>query len=45
VHRHRYHCVLAPNSPLRDQVTALAQETTEEAPSTTEVDETHGSNG
>lgn len=27
VHRHRYHGVLAPNSPLRDQVTALVPET------------------
>ena len=26
VHRHRYHGVLAPNSPLRDQVTALVRE-------------------
>ena len=27
VHRHRYHGVLAPNSPLRAQVTALARDT------------------
>ena len=27
VHRHRYHGVLAPNSPLREQVTALIPET------------------
>ena len=32
VHRHRYHGVLAPNSPLRAQVTALARDTaTDEA--------------
>ena len=42
VHRHRYHGVLAPNSPLRDQVTALAQQTTEETPSTNEATETEG---
>ena len=40
VHRHRYHGVLAPNSPLRAQVTALAQETTEETTRTTDADET-----
>ena len=42
VHRHRYHGVLAPNSPLRAQVTALAQETAKDTPSTTEADETDG---
>ncbi len=35
--------MLAPNSPLRTQVTALAQKTTEETPSTTEADETDDS--
>ena len=42
VHRHRYHGVLAPNSPLRAQVTALAEETTVETPSATEANETDG---
>ena len=42
VHRHRYHGVLAPNSPLRPQVTALAEETTGETPSITDADETEG---
>ena len=31
VHRHRYHGVLAPNSPLRDQVTALVREVAADA--------------
>ena len=43
VHRHHYHGVLAPNSPLRAQVTALAKETTEATPSTTEADKSDGS--
>ena len=42
VHRYRYHGVLVPNSPLRAQVTALAQQTTEETPSITEADKTDG---
>ncbi|MFK7989676.1 MAG: hypothetical protein AB8I08_26900, partial [Sandaracinaceae bacterium] len=33
---------MAPNSPLRAQVTALAQETAKDTPSTTEADETDG---
>ena len=32
VHRYRYHGVLAPNSPLRDQVTALIPETATDKP-------------
>ena len=32
VHRHRYHGVLAPNSPLRDQVTALIPKTATNKP-------------
>ena len=40
--RDRYHGVPAPNSPLRDLVTAIAQQTTEETPSTTEADKTDG---
>ena len=32
VHRHRYHGVLAPKSPSRAQVTALAEDTTMETP-------------
>ena len=43
MHRHRYHGVLAPNSPLRAQVTVLAPETTEEKTRTTDADETDGS--
>ena len=39
---HSAHCIVAPNSPLRAQVTALAQQTTEETPSTTEADKTDG---
>ena len=31
MHRHRYHGVLAPNSPLRDQVTALVREVAADA--------------
>ncbi len=42
VHRHRYHGVLAPNSPLRAKVTALAQKTTEETTRTTDAHETDG---
>jgi hypothetical protein len=42
VHRHRYHGVLAPSSPLRPQVTALAEETTGETLSRTDADETEG---
>ena len=38
VHRHRYHGVLAPNSPYRARVTALAEETTVETASTTDAD-------
>ena len=32
VHRHRYHGVLAPNSPLREQVTALIPKTATNKP-------------
>jgi hypothetical protein len=39
---HSAHCIVAPNSPLRARVTALAQQTTEETPSTTEADKTDG---
>ena len=39
---HSAHCIAAPNSPLRAQVTALAEETTVETPSATEANETDG---
>jgi len=42
VHRDRYHGVLVPNSPLRAQVTAFAQERIEKTASTTDADETDG---
>ncbi len=42
VHRHRYHGVLAPNSPLRAKVIALAEETTVETASSTETDQADG---